>query len=48
MFDPDIYSEAFCRKEGCSRLLTTDVALTDFFKYYRPESMVDIGCGLGY
>ena len=48
MFDPDIYSEAFYSKEDRSRFLTADVVLTHFFKYYQPESIVDVGCGLGH
>mgnify|MGYP000099942162 FL=1 len=48
MFDASIYSEAFYNKEDLSRYQTADIVLTEFFKYYQPESVVDFGCGLGH
>lgn len=48
MFDRSVYSEEFYKKEDLSRFLTADIVLTEFFKFYQPKSIVDIGCGLGH
>jgi len=48
MFDQSVYSEEFYKKEDLSRFLTADIVLTEFFKFYQPKSIVDIGCGLGH
>lgn len=48
MFDQTVYCEDFYRKEDSSRFLTANIVLTEFFKYYQPASIVDVGCGLGH
>ena len=48
MFDPSVYDERFYAAEDVGRFASASVVLSALFKYYKPDSVVDFGCGLGH
>ncbi len=42
------YNEEFYTKNDLDRFDSANEILSIFFNYYRPQSIIDIGCGLGH